>query len=440
MKTIVLTFFIFSLNILPLFCQLQKGDVVLGFHSSFSRQVDANHHPPFKHTTYYLSPAFGYMLSNKFMVGGQLDYSLTKGSSSRGEDYLYKSIGIGNYARYYFLDKNKFSPYLFAQTSFEHQQSEAEWMIVPNEEKWVFSAAAGFGANYFFAPNVAVQANIGTSIFQNEEFANYDDILFGNIGIQTFINDRTGFSQDLMINYLKRGNFVISGNGNFTIDDNPSIENETFSSLFAKPTFHSYYFNPQLKYFTSNTAAVVFGASMWGFGQGSHSQFILGINSGFEKYFPIGKRLYALTAATLTVERSRFSQYGRVFSQLDTLPVFAVDTIKQKITDIELIGDFDLALKYFSKRNSIWSIGANYVNSHFLKNSRDASTKKSFRIYMEYEHFFLKNLSIVLKSNLYTRGNSNTFILGTEDNLQSFNFKFGINYFIFNGKQKNNSD
>ncbi len=434
MKYFSLTIFIISFNIFPIFGQLQKGDMSLEFISSISRQTETINQSTNKNSHVFISPSFGYMVTNRVMMGGELYYGRLKGETSYFRDYYFsKRIIFGPFARYYFLHQNKFSPYLFFRSRFTYTKNEAEWIIGTRRKDWVFSAAAGFGAQYFISPNIAVQANISTTIFQNDYYADLDDLLNINIGIQTFINDRSAVAQDLLNNYLKKGNYVISGSGNLTFDDNPNIEQDPSIVPNAKPILHVYNFAPRLKYFTSESVAVILGAELSGYGTGTESLFTIGTSGGVEKYLQLGKRFYFVPSGTLSIRRSRNS-YKVAINSTSPFPI----KTSNGSTVHNLNGNIILSLKYFSKGTGIWSVGADYTNANQLQNSRDKRTNKWCNYFLEYEYFFRKNLSLTGRVNFFTKGNksNSVFILGSNGELPTSNFNFGLNYFIFNNKKE----
>ncbi|MBK0369423.1 outer membrane beta-barrel protein [Flavobacterium agrisoli] len=108
---------------------------------------------------YAINPKFGYLLSDKLAVGGQISFSSLKDES---DDSKTNVFGIGAFARYYFLelDQKRFKAYAEAGLGYGRNQYEVAGIKDNNNS---ITADINVGLNYFITKNLAatfVLANV----------------------------------------------------------------------------------------------------------------------------------------------------------------------------------------------------------------------------------------------------------------------------------------
>jgi len=122
----------------------QKGDMFIEGSIKISTGGDSDY--------YGFSPKFGYLLSDKFAVGGKLNYSSNKLEST---DEKTNVFGIGGFARYYFLelDKKRFKSYAEAGLGYGRNKYESP---IQDDTSNSITADINIGLNYFVTKNIAV--------------------------------------------------------------------------------------------------------------------------------------------------------------------------------------------------------------------------------------------------------------------------------------------
>ena len=441
MKQIISTFIFLVFSFSSIFSQLQKKDILLGFQSNMghTRQPEVAH----KSIDFNFSPTIGYMLTDKLMAGAAADISLGKGESSFSGNTASRTIRISPFARYYYLDRNRFRPYMFAYFDFYNYRYKREMGEGSGSGGWIGSAAGGFGAHYFLSTNFAIQADIGTTFFQNKNDFGYDEILFANIGLITFINDTNTAPKNMMANYLCKGNYRISGSANLTIDDNDGIGLNGTEEINAKPQEIAYSLSPSLQYFTDDRTAITIAPSINGNDNGTSKRISIGLGAGIEKYWPVGERLFFVPTLFLRAYRARQKIYTTDASFIPGFPGgVTLDTVQKKYPSYSVNGSLDISLKYFTESACVLSLGSRYAGSHYyLKESDFRNTSSNIRLYTSLEYFFAENISFTTtlsysKWDYHRDKGKFIFIPKNDDSIIGFNLSFGISYFIFNKKCK----
>ncbi|MHA7941465.1 outer membrane beta-barrel protein [Formosa sp. 3Alg 14/1] len=101
-------------------------------------------------TSYGINPKFGYFISDKIAVGGDLDFGGSDTDGGSETDFF----GIGAFARYYFLelDQKRFKAYGDVGLGYGHSRVQANGIDNTNND---IKANITLGLNYFFTKNFA---------------------------------------------------------------------------------------------------------------------------------------------------------------------------------------------------------------------------------------------------------------------------------------------
>jgi|SRR5690606_20054636 len=122
----------------------QKGDMFIEGSIKISTGGDTDY--------YGFSPKFGYLLNDKFAVGGKLNFSSNEVESTNEKTNIF---GIGAFARYYFLelDKKRFKSY--AEAGLGYGRNKYETPVFEDNSNSI-TADINVGLNYFLTKNIAV--------------------------------------------------------------------------------------------------------------------------------------------------------------------------------------------------------------------------------------------------------------------------------------------
>ncbi|KLT69516.1 MULTISPECIES: outer membrane beta-barrel protein [unclassified Flavobacterium] len=112
---------------------------------------------------YALNPKFGYLLNDKFAVGGQVNFSSNKFESTGIKTNVF---GIGGFARYYFLelDKKRFKAY--GEAGLGYGRNKVESPTGSNDSNSL-TANINIGLNYFLTKNIAVTFTLANLLSYN---------------------------------------------------------------------------------------------------------------------------------------------------------------------------------------------------------------------------------------------------------------------------------
>jgi len=137
----------------PKFGQTQKGDQLIGGLTRVPQPYILRYFSYGSYRLYYQRFIF-----KNFSVGGNANYSY---AHSRQQDWGYKSAGLGVEARYYLLD-GPVRLYTYAGVGKDwYWNSYPIGKSSPYFKSWTVDA--GIGANWFFRPNLALEARMGYS-------------------------------------------------------------------------------------------------------------------------------------------------------------------------------------------------------------------------------------------------------------------------------------
>lgn len=133
----------------------QKGDMFLEGSIKISTGGETDY--------YGFSPKFGYLLNDKFAVGGKLNYSNEKKEALETETNVF---GVGAFARYYFLelDKKRFKAFAEAGLGFGRNKTQFEGIEDTDNS---ITADITVGLNYFVTKNIAVTFTLANILAYN---------------------------------------------------------------------------------------------------------------------------------------------------------------------------------------------------------------------------------------------------------------------------------
>jgi opacity protein-like surface antigen len=133
----------------------QKGDMFLEGSIKISTGGETDY--------YGFNPKFGYLLNDKFAVGGKLNYSNEKEEALETETNVF---GVGAFARYYFLelDKKRFKAFAEAGLGFGRNKTQFEGIEDTDNS---ITADITVGLNYFVTKNIAVTFTLANILAYN---------------------------------------------------------------------------------------------------------------------------------------------------------------------------------------------------------------------------------------------------------------------------------
>jgi len=173
---ILIFLFIFSSQIS--FSQIDKGTRVIGSTTGILKDLSGGNNFAFIEDVKFsltLTPNFGYMVSDKLMVGSQTSFSIENGDGS-----TFLTLGLMPFMRVYLYSKK--STHLFA----EQMLGVAGIHATAEDLDFAFLAGAGFGVNYFLTENIALESTFRASFAQFNANRNLD---YGiRFGAQLFFN------------------------------------------------------------------------------------------------------------------------------------------------------------------------------------------------------------------------------------------------------------
>ncbi|WP_225312591.1 outer membrane beta-barrel protein [Pseudotamlana haliotis] len=104
-------------------------------------------------TSYSINPKFGYFLSDKVAIGGDLDFGGSKDEST-SPDTKTNFFGVGAFARYYFLELSQKRFKAYGDVGLGYSHSRVEVGDVDNTTNGI-KANLTLGVNYFFTKKFA---------------------------------------------------------------------------------------------------------------------------------------------------------------------------------------------------------------------------------------------------------------------------------------------
>jgi outer membrane protein W len=162
--------------------QFKEGDMFVEGGISFSTQESTS--------SFSINPKFGYFLSNRLAVGGDLDFANSKEDLNDAE---YSAYGIGVFARYYFFetDARRFKVYGDAGLGYSHAKEEfnvVDGGRVDNTTNGI-KANVTIGLNYFFTSHLAATFTLADILtYNNANPENGDSSSSFELNINLFNN------------------------------------------------------------------------------------------------------------------------------------------------------------------------------------------------------------------------------------------------------------
>ncbi len=160
------------------FSQIEKGKRIIGSTTGILKDLSGGNSFVFIEDVKFsltLTPNFGYMTSDKMMVGTQTSFSIENGDGS-----TFLTLGLMPFIRVYLYSKK--STHLFA----EQMIGAAGIHTTGREFDLGFLAGAGFGVNYFLTKNIALESTVRGTFAQFNINRNLD---YGiRFGAQLFFN------------------------------------------------------------------------------------------------------------------------------------------------------------------------------------------------------------------------------------------------------------
>ena len=160
------------------FAQIKKGKRIIGSTTGILKDLSGGNSFIFIEDVKFsltLTPNFGYMISDKMMVGSQTSFSIENGDGS-----TFLTLGLMPFMRVYLYSKK--SIHLFA----EQMIGAAGVHSTGREFDLAFLAGAGFGINYFLTENIALETTLRGTFSQFNINRNLD---YGiRFGAQFFFN------------------------------------------------------------------------------------------------------------------------------------------------------------------------------------------------------------------------------------------------------------
>ena len=160
------------------FSQIKKGKRIIGSTTGILKDLSGGNSFVFIEDVKFsltLTPTFGYMTSDKMMVGCQTSFSIENGDGS-----TFLTLGLMPFVRVYLYSKK--SAHLFA----EQMIGAAGVHTTARELDLAFLAGAGFGINYFLTEHIALESTLRGTFSQFNINRNLD---YGiRFGAQLFFN------------------------------------------------------------------------------------------------------------------------------------------------------------------------------------------------------------------------------------------------------------
>ena len=433
------------------FGQLQKGDWMLDLSGSIQLTDQAY---PSGQTQFYASfaPSAGYFFTDRLMAGTGFGFYSGSGWSQNSGDFNIYQYNFSPFVRYYFLKKEKWMGFSFGEGFIQNRQNglrQGDTTLLFLPQGWAYNLRTGIGANFFLAPNVALEAKVGLRLAKGGDFdiSPFDhDKLYLSLGINTFLHQRMGENYDLLDRYLRKGNFIVDGEAYLrTNNRKPIIPLEgTPESDLVKG--YAFYLGPGFQQFITDRLLVGAGVGVARETSGEDINSFLRLRANAQTYIPMAGRLFFAPAAELGWTHESYKGNSLEFKEfrMDTIgetngvpvigsvPVY--DTVFTTSRSNIFTSALNLQLKYFTNSTAIFGGGLRAEYSAVL-NGGAKNNPLAVSASASYEHFFAENLSLSanLFFRLYERSGSRLFSNGTK----SGGIYFTLNYFIFNDLNQN---
>lgn len=214
MKKYIALFVWFGLPIL-MFGQIQKGSWMIGgrIDGNYAHQLREHDPTVIVKSFRNFNPVFAYFVSKRLSLGAEYNYYYlrTKRRAERGDRDLFRTYhSLRPFARF-FITQGKFRPYLMTEMEYNATFLERTGGFFPFEKTKYFSWMGGFGFNWLFSENIALNASatflIDDSGTKSELRISQNDRFFARFGMQFFLNQNQKPTAPVFENYYNRENF-----------------------------------------------------------------------------------------------------------------------------------------------------------------------------------------------------------------------------------------
>lgn len=189
--------------------QLKKGDYHVDFRSSNFYSSQGVQNPEFDLDFTYLR-----MVSNRFMVGGQLSFLRSHIAGGFGdvfiEDISFLDVQVRQISRYY-LKTGRAAPFMSLEHLFRLRKVDGS-----SDNFSGYQLSPGLGLTYFLRPNIALEGLLTSDLISSGDFNRVQHAVNFNIGLKLFFNNKF-FAKAVALpeRILKKGNIVSSTRLNF---------------------------------------------------------------------------------------------------------------------------------------------------------------------------------------------------------------------------------
>jgi hypothetical protein len=168
MKTLQLLFMIIMLSAHAATAQTSKGTISFGGSIGLSTSRSENAVEDYKDSEFNFSPAVGWFVMDKLMIGANLSTSARKYNNGPGTDVKRRSFGFGPFARYYIFTSNeKFAFTAEAAVGFGGTKEEQDGGGESKSGYVNFRASPGF--SFFPTPHWGIELQFsGLTVSAND--------------------------------------------------------------------------------------------------------------------------------------------------------------------------------------------------------------------------------------------------------------------------------
>lgn len=438
-----LAVFLFYLSFIPItFAQLQKGDKTIGFSGDMFLQENVSN-TNYSQNGMNAHPFLGVMVTDQLMA--EMSIGLLSRNSFREQSNI---TGTSIYSfrpafRYYFKPYKKILPFVRVGSTIMHRIYETASI----NEEWGGWFAKGYGAlgmNYFLAPNIAIDARIGTKLFDTENHI-VDELnpenIYLRIGVQTFLNNRFETTQVIHENYLRQGNYRLSGNAGFSNVNANRISSYSYGSSSTDGSGKGFttYLRPSFEYFKTDRWTIGGGLDLSILNTKAGYQLKTGVSAKSGYYIPIANGLYIKPELELQYNRTQVNakDFQFVWDTLSTEPIMIVSTfdtvdVKNKVHRFDIPAA--ISLVYFTQNNMILSGGYKIQPRFDFSDLYEDRTALEQELYLGLEYFFAPNVSLSSKLGYILERDDQEapgVAYDLEPDSKSVRLSFSLNYLIF---------
>ena len=425
----MLLFFILIISATSLIAQLEKGDWMLSGDNSFN----IHGFNPDYIGNISLKETIGLMFSDHIMLGAGFAIGGSRFLFTDEEKHKNYWKGASLFFRYKLLDKNK--SVLLAEFQSQFIVTEEKSINFHNKQKGQ-QFDIGLVYQYFVTPNIAMELVMGSKFFENgnlRKSSTNPKRFYINMGFKTFLKIPVKRISSLQEDYLKKGNYLISGYGFLR----PSYANrinlfyEQNTSNLPPASGINIGLFPSMKFFKTDHwlvgGNVELGLLSTDAGYRFHAG--LGMNSSF--YIPLKKQLYLLPTIGFTFSRRLINADKQIPSLLPSSPPII---IKDKASIQIIRFPLSLAFTYFKGKSTVLSTGASLNMSFSQTTTLLDNNNVRGSVFFNLEYFVAPNLSINSTMSHFFQVKELEKIFFNETSrfsLSGYNLIFGLNYFLF---------